>query len=169
MLMNATGIARGARWSCVVGLLLISGCWRGSTIQPIQFNHLLHTEEVGLECTDCHQYVRRAEFAGRPTVDICAECHEEPLTDSAEEALLIEYIQAGEAVPWERLYHVPDHVYYSHRRHVTVADLDCSVCHGEIGRADKPPPRPLKGLTMDFCLKCHEQRGASTDCNACHR
>ena len=169
MLMNATGITRGTRWGCVVGLLLISGCWRGSTIQPIQFNHLLHIEEVGLECTDCHQYVKRAEFAGRPTVDICAECHEEPLTDSAEEALLVEYIEAGEAVPWERLYNVPDHVYYSHRRHVSVAGLDCSVCHGEIGRTDKPPPRPLKGLTMDFCLKCHEQQGASTDCNACHR
>ncbi len=88
--MSAKGIMRGARRTCVVGLLLISGCWRGSTTQPIQFNHLLHTEEVGMECTDCHRYVKRAEFAGRPKVAICAECHEEPLTDSAEEALLVE-------------------------------------------------------------------------------
>ncbi len=126
-------------------------------------------EEVGLECTDCHRYVKRAEFAGRPTVDICAECHEELLTDSAQEAILVEYIQADEAIPWERLYEVPDHVYYSHRRHVAVAKIDCDVCHGKIGRSDRPPQRPLQRLTMDFCLVCHEQQGASTDCNACHR
>ena len=137
--------------------------------QPIQFNHMLHVEEVGLECTDCHQYVTTEEFAGRPSLETCSGCHEDPLTESTEEALLVKYIQDAEEIPWRRLYRVPAHVYYSHRRHVTVAGLECNRCHGEIGLTSVPPRKPLKKLTMGFCLDCHEVLGASTDCNACHR
>jgi len=137
--------------------------------QPIQFNHALHVEEVDLECTDCHQYVTTEEFAGRPSLEICSGCHEDPLTESSEEALLTEYIQNSEEIPWRRIYLLPDHVYYSHRRHVTVAGLECNVCHGEIALTSEPPRKPLKKLTMGFCLGCHEAEGASTDCNACHR
>lgn len=81
----------------------------------------------------------------------------------------MEYIRNGQSVPWRRLYDVPDDVYYSHRRHVTVAQLECVECHGEIGTSTSPPTGPLNDLTMEFCIDCHEKQNASTDCIACHR
>lgn len=137
--------------------------------QPIQFNHKLHTEDLQIPCTDCHIHVQNAEFAGCPEAQLCATCHETAVTKSPEEARLIKYIKSGEEIPWRRLYDVPSHVFYSHRRHVTVAKLECAVCHGEIGQSVAPPARPLRTLSMDFCIDCHEQRKVTTDCNACHR
>lgn len=141
--------------------------WEGS--QPIAFNHALHTQEWELDCDVCHRYVLEAEFAGRPKLEVCAACHEDPMTEGAEEARLVEYIQSGREIPWRRLYRVPSHVYYSHRRHVAVAKLDCVECHGEIGTTTLPPEKPLNKLTMKFCINCHEDQGVTTDCNACHR
>lgn len=137
--------------------------------QPIHFNHSLHTQEWELECDTCHRSVREAEYAGRPAVEICAVCHEDPQGETAEEAALVEYIRNGQSVPWRRLYRIPDHVFYSHRRHVTVAQLECVECHGDIGISTSPPTQPLNDLTMEFCIGCHEKRDASTDCIACHR
>ena len=160
----------------IVGLLFLAGVVgavgnRGADgiRQPIQFNHLLHTQELELECVACHQYVTTEEFAGRPQMATCTACHEDPQGDTAEEALLIEYVKSGEEVPWRRIYDVPSHVYYSHRRHVTVAKIGCSECHGEIGTSTSPPKKPLNVLSMKFCITCHEKQGASTDCNSCHR
>lgn len=134
--------------------------------QPIQFNHAMHD----LGCDMCHRYVYEAEFAGRPLAEICAACHDEPLMeDSVEEAILLEYLESGREIPWRRIYDVPSHVYYSHRRHVTVAKLDCVECHGEIGTSTSPPEKPFNNLTMEFCMDCHEDRGVTRDCNACHR
>lgn len=145
---------------------------RAEIRQPIQFNHYLHTQEPGkaeLECDDCHGYVREAEFAGRPSLASCAMCHEDPQTDSAEEAILVEHIKAGREIPWRRLYTIPSHVYYSHRRHVTVAKITCTECHGEIGLSTSPPGKPLNKLSMKFCMNCHKKQNVTTDCNACHR
>lgn len=138
--------------------------------QPIAFSHQSHVEGLEIECTVCHQSVMEQEFAGRPTLQVCKECHDEnTYTDSPEEAKLVEYIQSGQELPWNRLYDVPSHVYYSHRRHTAVAQIECAECHGDIGQASSPPERPLKLLTMDFCMDCHEQKGVTTDCNTCHR
>lgn len=140
-----------------------------SARQPIQFNHNLHTQELEMDCTECHRYVEEAEFAGRPKLEYCADCHEESLTENPEEGKLIEYVGTGREIPWQRLYHVPDHVYFSHRRHVTVTQIDCERCHGDIPLTSSPPEEPLVHLSMDFCMDCHEQEGVSLDCNTCHR
>lgn len=140
-----------------------------AVIQPIQFNHRLHTEEWELDCDTCHRYVLENEFAGRPRVEICAVCHEDPLTDGDEEAKLVEFIRSGKEIPWQRLYRVPRHVFYSHRRHVSVAEIECAECHGAIGISELPPEAPLNELTMEFCINCHETQEISTDCNDCHR
>ncbi len=137
--------------------------------QPIEFNHNVHTQDAELECMICHAYVESEEFAGRPNDMVCTMCHEEPITDGAEEAKLVAFLQSGKEIPWRRLYKVPSHVYYSHRRHVSVAKIECNECHGEIGLSMSPPKTPLKELTMDFCMDCHERQDASLDCNVCHR
>lgn len=152
-------------------VLLKGAVGRASTgiSQPIAFNHLAHTKTAELECDVCHRYVKEQEFAGCPEREICAACHESPLTESAAEATLLEYLKSGKSIPWRRLYDIPDHVYYSHRRHVTVAKLDCSECHGPIGQSTTPPEAPLKTISMALCTSCHEKQNVSVDCNGCHR
>lgn len=98
---------------------------------------------------------------------------DEPDAESDEKAKLAAYVESwkksGEDIPWRRIYDVPSHVYYSHRRHVTVAGIECATCHGDIGASTAPPRAPLNDISMAFCIACHEEQEVTTDCNACHR
>lgn len=137
--------------------------------QPIAFNHRLHVEELGSECTDCHLYARTGMRATIPNLEVCSDCHEEAQTESPEEARLVEYIQTAVPIPWRKVYWVPDHVYFSHRRHTAIADIDCSTCHGAIEAKETPVTRRDVRLTMGRCMACHEETGTSNDCILCHR
>ena len=53
--------------------------------QPIAFNHQLHVEEMGAECSDCHQHVLTGVRATIPNIGVCSDCHEEAQTESLEE------------------------------------------------------------------------------------
>jgi predicted CXXCH cytochrome family protein len=86
-----------------------------------------------------------------------------------EKALVTSYIESSEDIPWNRIYDVPGHVYFSHRRHVAVAGVECATCHGDIASSTTPPPAPLNDISMAFCIDCHEKEEVTTDCNACHR
>ena len=99
----------------------------------------------------------------------CAACHQEPNGTSAAEGMVVEAVRAGRDIPWARLYELPRHVYFTHRRHVTVARIACERCHGDMGAQARPPPLPLVALTMDGCIGCHRERHASRDCDVCHR
>jgi len=137
--------------------------------QPIAFNHRLHVEDLGSDCTDCHLYALTGVRATIPNLEVCADCHAEAQTDSAEEARLVGYIESGDPIPWRKLYWVPDHVYFSHRRHTAIGGIECETCHGPVSEASEPMPRPSVGVTMNGCMDCHEQTGTSNDCLLCHK
>jgi hypothetical protein len=136
--------------------------------QPISFNHRKHVKDNDLACSTCHEYYEKEAFSGLPTSEICASCHLEPQGKSEEEHKLVRLLKAGAPLDWKPLFLQPPHVYYSHRRHVMTAKIDCSVCHGGIAQASFPPARVRK-LRMADCIACHEKRGAPTQCTACHR
>lgn len=136
--------------------------------QPIAFNHRKHVEEASISCSTCHQYYETEAFSGLPAADVCAVCHLEPQGKSAEERKLVGLLKAGAPLDWKPLFRQPPHVYYSHRRHVVVAKLDCPVCHGEIAKTTAPPSR-VKRLVMQNCIDCHRRRGVSAECTTCHR
>lgn len=146
--------------------LCLAGCDE-PTDQPLVFNHEAH-KEAEVDCSVCHEYFQRATYSGIPTTESCTLCHE---GDSQVPALqrLAQYVAAGEEIPWKRLYGVPGHVYYSHRRHVVSAKIACAQCHGAIGELDEPPKYALVDQSMQWCIACHEERNASTDCIHCHR
>jgi hypothetical protein len=104
-----------------------------------------------------------------PTLEVCADCHAEAQTDSAEEARLVGYIESADPIPWRKLYWVPDDVYFSHRRHTAIGGIECEICHGPIGEASEPMPHPFAKVTMQGCMQCHEQTGTSNDCLLCHK
>jgi hypothetical protein len=119
--------------------------------QPIAFVHSIHVAELGLECDYCHIYASKSVSAGIPAMQI---------------QKLARYWEDGEPIPWVRVHSLPDHVYFSHKRHIK-AGVDCSVCHGQI--ATMSVARKVRSLQMGWCVSCHRSKGAPTDCLICHK
>jgi len=174
------------------------GYWAGwgepAVRQPIEFPHKAHLDlqDPKFECTTCHDRAEKGAMAGRPSTKKCLGCHSGGEAKSAEEKKLQAFGERGGEIPWQRVWRLPSHVYFSHRTHVAVAKVTCQTCHGPMETLTRPPARPLKALTMNDCLGCHETwrwpdeasttagsnagaakaavaRRVSTDCNACHR
>lgn len=136
--------------------------------QPIAFNHAKHVKELDLACSECHQAFEKEAFSGLPGADVCAGCHSEAQGKTEEEAKLVRLLQKGAPLAWKPLFRQPPHVFYSHRRHVVVAKIECPVCHGSFADSEAPPAR-VERLQMADCVDCHRRAGAATSCNTCHR
>lgn len=147
-------------------IVILRSVW-GGVKQPISFNHQTHAEN-GLECLDCHPYFEERASSGKPSLETCAGCHEEPQGESKAEREIVEYVKSGKEVEWQRLYRVPEDVYFSHKRHVVMGEIECNICHGDIGTSSSPPSKSQK-IAMKNCMKCHEEKEADNDCIACHR
>jgi mono/diheme cytochrome c family protein len=159
--------------------------------QPILFNHVIHAGSFQIACQYCHADARRSDYAGLPSVERCLGCHKIiGAADNPEIAKIHEYGRRREAVPWVRVFKVPEYVHFPHKPHVR-AELACQTCHGPVERmrvvgADngrslpndlinlvglRPAARPL---TMGWCIDCHRRentaRGthAPMDCATCH-
>ena len=161
-------VAAGFGLFFVFGLLLFGALLSGSHPQPIQYNHSVHIES-GLDCETCHTGSRTEVRATLPGIETCLMCHSDAMTESAEEEKLLAVAAAGEELVWTQITHVPRHVYFSHRRHVGLGQLECAECHGPMETLTEPPRRPFRVLDMDACMDCHEQREVRNDCNDCHR
>lgn len=135
--------------------------------QPIRFSHAKHVA-AGVDCDGCHETAADQTFAGMPTLETCLQCHDEP-PKSAEEKKLAAFAARKAEPAWQRIYRMPGHVFFSHRRHVAVGKVQCSVCHGAMDKATAPPAGPAVKQSMAWCMACHEERHASIDCIACHR
>lgn len=137
------------------------------TGQPILFNHKKHLEQ-GLECDSCHRYFKTQNFSGMPDTSICLECHKEAITKNPEEEKIRQFAKRGKEIPWKRIYGEPDHVFFSHRRHVVLGKLSCQACHGNIAESVRPPSTPWVNMTMGWCMNCHTKNKVTNDCLACH-
>ncbi len=173
-------------------------------VQPIQLNHKIHLEneppegQEKITCKTCHKYYDTRIVAGRPYIQTCLSCHttsSEKKEKKPEMDKLLEFGKRGEEIFWKRIYDLPDHVFFSHRRHTSVPQnspkgeeaesrkehkdeeggnqgrepIKCEVCHGPIADTVTPPPTPLNEITMEFCINCHNQEHVTVDCIACHR
>ena len=186
--------AAGAAIMLAAGWIAFPFALYKSTDQPIQFSHKLHTgESVGLTCESCHSYRDDGEFNGIPTLDQCAACHASQVGTSEEEKKLVDnYITPHREIPWLVYARQPENVYFSHIQHVRTAALPCERCHGAHGSSDRLQPllvdrisgysrdiaggpvpgraaNPSDGMTMDDCMKCHEQQSRATSCIDCHK
>lgn len=135
--------------------------------QPLSFNHKKHLNQ-GLECNACHRFYKTQTFSGIPNLNTCLECHQDPLTKSSEEEKIRQSQRIGKDITWKRIYEQPDHVFFSHRRHVVLGKLDCKNCHGDVGQSERPPTKPWVKMTMKWCMDCHTKSKVTNDCLACH-
>lgn len=147
--------------------LLIHFGLSSKTEQPISFSHKKHQEQ-GIDCLTCHPYYQTQTFAGMPSLATCLGCHQEAITQSPEEEKIRQLQKKGEKISWKRLYQEPDHVFFSHRRHVVLGKLNCQTCHGQIGESQRPPSWPWVSMSMKWCMNCHARHKATNDCIECH-
>jgi len=142
---------------------------RPDVIQPIAFSHRVHAGVRKIPCQYCHEYTRRSQTAGVPSVQRCTGCHmkvgvESPMLAGVTQPWTDTRQPAGEIV-WNRVYTLPDFVRFAHRPHV-LADVACQECHGSVETMDRVVP--VHDINMGFCISCHTQRRVSTDCAICH-
>jgi Cytochrome c7 and related cytochrome c len=137
--------------------------------QPVAFDHRIHTDKLKMQCQLCHRYVNTGAHAGLPSRSLCAMCHQVRQGTMPEAARLTMMIGRGDSIRFNKLFHLAPYVYFTHRRHVEIAKLECRTCHGDIALTVRPPERPLVQIRMQVCLDCHLETGQSVDCVACHR
>lgn len=133
--------------------------------QPLPFSHRLHVAQ-GLKCEGCHVNPDPGEQMTFPATAKCMICHTEIATDKTAIKELAEYHQEKAAVPWARIYQLPDWVWFSHRAHLE-AGAKCDRCHGAV--AERDALWKEKPLTMESCMNCHRETNASNACNYCHQ
>lgn len=148
----------------VVIALAIATTWMVALPPPpaerVPFSHVRHGD---LACPICHRGAESDVRAGLPERATCQNCHAARPPSVAVDAW--EAARAG----WVPVTRVPDHVRFSHRRHVGIGRLACVSCHGDVALRDAPPRRPPLRLDMAACLSCHKAEGMTADCVACHR
>ena len=122
--------------------------------QPVPFSHKHHVGDDGIDCRYCHSAVETSAFAGIPPLSTCMTCHSQLYTDQAALAPLLAALRGGIPLHWQRLYKLPDFVYFNHSIHVAKG-VGCATCHGRI---DLMPLTAREApLTMQWCLDCHRQ------------
>ena len=104
-------------------------------------------------------------------------CHGVTRTDKPEVKQVAAAFKANQTFAWQRVYTLPDHVYFDHRPHVG-AGVACQTCHGEVQTMERVSREML--MRMGTCLACHRDAHTAvapgskittgpTNCLACHR
>lgn len=121
-------------------------------MQPVPFSHQHHVSGLGLDCRYCHTSVEESADAGMPATHICMTCHSQIWTNASILAPVRESLAESRPIHWNRVYTLPDYVYFDHSIHIAKG-IGCTECHGPIG--DMPLTYKATSLDMGWCLDCH--------------
>ena len=167
------------------GYLMQVGIDQGyQPIQEIHYSHKIHAGDNQIDCKFCHSAARTSKTAGIPSLNVCMNCHktideytgpvepEKGLTKEFYDGEIqklydavgwdtdnMKYTGVEKPVKWTRIHNLPDHVYFNHSQHVTVAGVACQTCHGDVQTMEVVEQHAP--LTMGWCINCHR----STDVN----
>jgi hypothetical protein len=124
--------------------------------QPVLFSHRHHASELRIDCRFCHTTVETSAFAGMPSTQTCLTCHSQIFTDTTMLRPVVQSASRNEPLHWDRVTHLPDHVFFNHSIHVAKG-VGCTTCHGDIGNmAITAKGEPL---SMRWCIECHRDPG----------
>ena len=120
--------------------------------QPIQFSHLHHVLDDGIDCKYCHTSVETSPFAGIPPTKTCMNCHSQLFSTEP----ILEPVRASfrdnKPLTWIRVHDLPDFVYFNHSIHVKKG-VGCETCHGRVD--EMPLMQQVQSLQMEWCIGCH--------------
>ena len=157
-------------------------------IQPIHFSHRIHAGSNQINCKYCHSASRVSKTAGVPSLNVCMNCHKTigEVSDTTATADHTKAFYDGEInklytavgwdkatqkynghtqpVKWIRIHNLPDFVYFNHSQHVTVAGIECQVCHGPVQTFEIQ--KQFSPLTMGWCINCHRKTEVKMEGNA---
>ena len=122
--------------------------------QPVPFSHKHHVGDDGIDCRYCHSSVEQSSFAGIPPLTTCMTCHSQLYTNQPALAPLVTAFRSGVPLHWQRLYKLPDFVYFNHSIHVAKG-VGCVSCHGRVDTM--PLTQRVAPMTMQWCLECHRE------------
>jgi len=145
-------------------LVCVVVAW-GQKPQPIPFSHKVHAK-AALQCADCHSIPPPGDFATFPKEDKCMACHVAIKADSPSIRKLAAFQKERKPIPWSRIYQLPDYAVFSHDTHYRKGKVSCETCHGPVAERDALSAE--KSISMKTCMDCHDERGASNECNVCH-
>ena len=150
-------------------------------IQPIPFSHAHHSGRFQMDCLYSHSGSDRVAMAGMPSVELCMGCHLHfpPEYNSLEGIrILKQHWEDQLPIPWVQVHRLPEHVQFTHARHMAAVGVTCQSCHGLVEAMDKlflvadtqwwQYGLPTQKLEMGWCVMCHRTNNASTDCLLCH-
>ncbi|HEX5126026.1 MAG TPA: cytochrome c3 family protein [Rhodocyclaceae bacterium] len=123
-----------------------------AVLQPIPFSHKHHVGDDGIDCRYCHTTVENSSSAGMPSTDICLSCHSQLYKDAPLLAALRNSAATGKPIAWNRVYDLPDFVFFNHSVHVAKG-VACIECHGRVDQM--PLMWRTASLDMQWCLACH--------------
>jgi mono/diheme cytochrome c family protein len=137
--------------------------------QPIDFPHSVHAGLNEIDCQYCHSSASKSKHAGIPSVNVCMNCHKgiEGSSEPAKAQIAKIYEAAGfdsetkaytkepKPIQWVKVHNLPDHVYFPHAQHVSVAGVECQTCHGEVEKMGTV--KQFAPLTMGWCVTCHNE------------
>jgi len=120
--------------------------------QPVPFSHEHHVSGLGIDCRYCHTSVEVSSSAGIPSTHTCMSCHSQVWTESEMLAPIRKSYRTEQPIQWNRVYDLPDYVYFNHSIHVNKG-VGCETCHGRVDQM--PLIRKANSLYMKWCLDCH--------------
>ena len=152
----------------IVGILLLVGSLIGLAMligrssyvtraqeyidQPVQFSHLHHVGDDGIDCRYCHTSVETSAFAGIPPTKTCMNCHSQLWAT----APILEPVRSSfrddTPLRWIRVHDLPDFTYFNHSIHLKKG-VGCETCHGRVDQM--PLTLQQNSLQMEWCLECH--------------
>jgi len=122
--------------------------------QPLQFSHMHHVTDDGIDCRYCHTSVETSSFAGIPPTKTCMNCHSVLFANAA----FLEPVRASfrdnRPLHWVRVHDLPDFVYFNHSIHIKKG-VGCETCHGRIDQM--AAVYQVNSLQMEWCLNCHRE------------
>jgi hypothetical protein len=177
---HARAVARALHGAAVMALVACTARPAPAPVQPIVFSHRVHAGANAIGCISCHAFAEHAPVAGIPSMERCRGCHkfvrQDPQDRSMTEQIraLLQYLDDDRPIAWVRVHRLPDHVYFTHERHVR-GGISCRECHGDVERMEAA--RQVSPLTMGWCLECHHRKQAErplerrhlSECVTCHK
>lgn len=84
-------------------------------------------------------------------------------------------------IQWWKVYEIPDTVRFPHEAHIAHFEafalkgetapregkMICAICHGKVW--EMRVVTPANNPTMGWCVSCHRENNAPTDCTTCHK